>query len=34
LGVQFQIFKDAHPGAQGLSGEDKDPAAYIDQHSG
>ncbi len=33
LGVKFQTFKNAHPGAQGLSGEDKDPKRYIDEHS-
>jgi len=33
LGVLFQTFKNAHPGADGLSGEDKDPKEYIEQHS-
>jgi len=33
LGVAFQTFKTEHPGAQGLSGEAKDPQTYIDEHS-
>lgn len=32
LGVRFQVFKQAHPGAAGLSGEDKDPQAYVEEH--
>ncbi len=33
LGVNFQVFKQAHPGAAGLSGEEKDPKAYIEEHA-
>ncbi len=33
LGVRFQAFKVGHPGAQGLSGADKDPQEYIERHS-
>lgn len=33
LGVLFQTFKNEHPGAHGLSGEDKDPQTYIEQHT-
>lgn len=33
LGVLFQTFKAEHPGAKGLSGDDKDPKEYIEQHS-
>lgn len=32
LGVKFQTYKIDHPGAKGLSGEDKDPKKYIEQH--
>lgn len=33
LGKKFQQFKDAHTGARGLSGEDKDPETYVEEHS-
>jgi hypothetical protein len=32
LGERFQRFVDEHPGAKGLSGEDKDPEAYVAEH--
>jgi len=32
LGAKFQQFKDAHPDAKGLSGEDKDPDRYVEEH--
>lgn len=33
LGVKFQAFKQAHPGAQGLSGADKGAEKYIEEHT-
>ncbi|MGH3906049.1 MAG: hemerythrin domain-containing protein [Pseudonocardiaceae bacterium] len=32
LGARFQEFKDNHPRARGLSGADKDPDSYIEEH--
>jgi hypothetical protein len=29
LGAKFERFEDEHPGARGLSGEDKDPDEYV-----
>jgi hypothetical protein len=33
LGAKFERFENEHPGASGLSGQDKDPDAYVAQHS-
>ncbi len=33
LGVKFQAFKQEHPGAQGLSGENTDTEAYLEAHA-
>lgn len=33
LGVKFAKYKDDHPGARGLSGEDKDAKAYLEEHT-
>ncbi len=33
LGAKFQQFVDAHPGARGLSGDDKDPDQYVEENS-
>lgn len=32
LGAQFQEFKDKHPHARGLSGADKDPDRFVEEH--
>lgn len=32
LGAGFQEFKDKHPHARGLSGADKDPDRFVEQH--
>ncbi len=32
LGARFLEFKDNHPRARGLSGADKDPDSYIEEH--
>lgn len=32
LGTRFQAFKDEHPHARGLSGADKDPDRFVEQH--
>jgi hypothetical protein len=32
LGAKFERFEDEHPGARGLSGEDKDPDRYVAEH--
>ncbi|MCA1672540.1 MAG: hemerythrin domain-containing protein [Actinobacteria bacterium] len=32
LGARFQEFKDKHPHARGLSGADKDPDSYVEEH--
>lgn len=33
LGAKFQQFEDAHPGARGLSGENKDPDKFVAENS-
>ncbi|GAA1325090.1 hemerythrin domain-containing protein [Pseudonocardia xinjiangensis] len=33
LGARFERFEDEHPGARGLSGEDKDPDEYVAENS-
>lgn len=33
LGLAWLKFHDDHENARGLSGEDKDPAAYVEEHS-
>jgi hypothetical protein len=33
LGAEFERFEAEHPGGRGLSGEDKDPDAYVAEHS-
>jgi len=33
LGMQWLQFHEEHENAQGLSGEDKDPEAYVEEHS-
>lgn len=33
LGMQWLEFHDDHEGAEGLSGEDKDPEAFVAEHS-
>lgn len=33
LGLQWLQFHDEHEGAPGLTGKDKDPEAFVKQHS-
>ena len=33
LGEQFLRYRDAHEGAKGLSGKEKDPEEYVEQHT-
>ncbi len=33
LGETFLRYRNAHEGAKGLSGEEKDPAEYVEQHT-
>lgn len=33
LGEQFLRYRDTHEGAKGLSGEEKDPEEYVEQHT-
>ncbi|MCW2613396.1 MAG: uncharacterized protein JWN08_390 [Frankiales bacterium] len=33
LGMRWLAFRDAHDGARGLSGDDKDPEAYVEEHA-
>ncbi len=33
LGIQWLAYHDEHEGAKGLSGEDKDPEAFVEEHT-